>query len=173
MIPIFPVGPLLFVPGFANLGESRRFENVANRGGSKPWQGTARFMVQFAKKPNYGVAGRFAVCQLTNRTMVVWCGPCKPPWFVEPWSTLALVHIDFIIVRTSSVVETVGDTNVEMVNPMKSDVMAPAWFCQMYFEQQKEIEYLGNVILEHQRQDQNTQHITPDICAAHKLALHL
>ena len=35
---------------------------VRNRGSSKPWRGTALFVVRFAKKPNRGVAGRFAVC---------------------------------------------------------------------------------------------------------------
>ena len=63
-----------------NRGEPWRFE--------KPWRGTARFVVRFAKKPNRAVAGRVAVRQDTNRTMAVRCGPCEPPRFVEPWSTL-------------------------------------------------------------------------------------
>ena len=45
-------------------------------------------MVRFSKKPNCAVAGRFAVRQDRNRTVAVRCGPCEPPWFVEPWSTL-------------------------------------------------------------------------------------
>ena len=65
----------------ANRGEPWRFE--------KPWRGTARFVVRFAKKPNRAVVGRFAVRQDTNRTVAVRCGPCEPPRFVEPWSTLA------------------------------------------------------------------------------------
>ena len=67
----------------ANRGELWRFE--------KPWRGTARFVVRFAKKPNRAVSGRFAVRQDTNRTAAVWCGPCEPPWFVEPWSTLGFI----------------------------------------------------------------------------------
>jgi len=68
---------------------------VANRGGpwrfEKPWRGTARFVVRFAKKPNRAVAGRFAVRQDANRTVAVRCGPCEPPRFVEPWSTLRIL----------------------------------------------------------------------------------
>ena len=41
----------------------------------------------------------------------------------------------------------------------------------MYSELQKEIEHLGNVILEIQRQEQNPRHLAPDICAAYELAL--
>ena len=42
----------------------------ANRGGSKPWRGTARIVVRFAKKPNRAVAGRFAVCgTVVNTTL--------------------------------------------------------------------------------------------------------
>ena len=41
----------------------------------------------------------------------------------------------------------------------------------MYSELQKEIEYMGNDILEIQRKEQNPRHIAPDICAAYQLAL--
>ena len=60
----------------------------------------------------------------------------------------ALSLRDFTIVRTSSALQTVGDTDVEMVTPEKRIVTAPAWLSFMYSELQKEIEYLGNVILE-------------------------
>ena len=46
-----------------------------------------------------------------------------------------------------------GDTDVEMVTPEKRIVTAPAWLSFMYSELQKEIEYIGNVILEIQRQE--------------------
>ena len=59
-----------------------------NGGGSKPWRGTAQFVVRFAKKPNCAVAGRFAVCQGTNRTVAVRCGPCALLRILEPWSIL-------------------------------------------------------------------------------------
>ena len=42
----------------------------------------------------------------------------------------------------------------------------------MYSELQREIEYLGNVIVEIQRQEQNPRDLTPDICATYELALH-
>ena len=60
---------------------------------------------------------------------------------------------------------------MEMVTPEKRIVKAPAWLSFMYSELQKEIEYMGNVILEIQSQEQNSCHIAPDICAAYKLAL--
>ena len=73
---------------------------MANRGGAwrfeKPWRGTARFAVRFAKKPNRAVAGRFAVRQDTNRTVAVRCGPCEPPRFVELWSTLMRIYASHI-----------------------------------------------------------------------------
>ena len=59
-----------------------------------------------------------------------------------------------------------------MVTPEKRLVMAPAWLSFIYSELQREIEYLGNVIVEIQRQEPNTHHLTPDICAAYELALH-
>ena len=58
-----------------------------------------------------------------------------------------------------------------MVTPVKRIVTAPAWLSFMYAELQKEIEYMGYVILEIQRQEQNPRHIAPDICAAYELAL--
>ena len=60
---------------------------------------------------------------------------------------------------------------MEMVTPEKRIDKAPAWLFYMYSELQKEIEHLGNVILEIQRQEQNHRHLAPDICAAHILAL--
>ena len=53
----------------------------------------------------------------------------------------------------------------------KRIVTAPAWLSYMYSELQKEIEYMGNVILEIQRQEQNPRHVAPDICAAYELAV--
>ena len=82
-----------------------------------------------------------------------------------------LVLRDFTIVRTSSALQPVGDTDVEIVTAEKRVVMAPACLSFMYSELQKEIEYLGNVILELQRQEQNSWHIAPDICAPYELAL--
>ena len=59
-----------------------------------------------------------------------------------------------------------------MVNPEEHILTAPAWLSFMYSKLQKGIEYLGNVILEVQRQEQNPRHLAPDICAAYELALH-
>ena len=42
----------------------------------------------------------------------------------------------------------------------------------MYSQLQKEIEYLGNVILEIQRQERNPRYLAPDFRAAYELALH-
>ena len=83
----------------------------------------------------------------------------------------ALTLRDFTIARTSSALQPVGDTDVGMVTPGKRIVTAPAWLSFMYAELQKEIEYMGNVILEIQRQEQNPRHITADICAAYELTL--
>ena len=41
-------------------------QTVANHGVSKPWRGTALFVVRFAKKLNRAVAGQGAVRQDTN-----------------------------------------------------------------------------------------------------------
>ena len=84
----------------------------------------------------------------------------------------ALILRNFTIVRTSSALQPVGDTDVEMVTPQKRLVTAPAWLSFLYSELQREIEYLGNVIIEIQRQEQNPCHLAPDICAAYELALH-
>ena len=65
----------------------------------------------------------------------------------------ALALRDFTIACTSSALQPVGDTDVEMVTPGKRIVTAPAWLSYMYSELQKEIEYMGNVILEIQRQE--------------------
>ena len=59
-----------------------------------------------------------------------------------------------------------------MVTPEKRVVTAPAWLSFMYSELQREIEYLGNVIVEIQGQEQNPRHLAPDISAAYELALH-
>ena len=59
-----------------------------------------------------------------------------------------------------------------MDTPEKRVVTVPAWLTFMYYELQKEIEYLGNVILEFQRQEQNLRHLTPDNCATHRLVLN-
>ena len=83
----------------------------------------------------------------------------------------ALTLRDFTIARTSEALQPVGDTDVEMVTPEKRIVTAPAWLSYMYSELQKEIEYMGNVILEIQRQELNPRHIALDICAAYELAL--
>ena len=72
----------------------------------------------------------------------------------------------FTITRTSSALQPVRDTDVEMVTPEKRIVMAPAWHSFMYSELENEIEYLGTVILQIQRQEQNARHLAPDICAA-------
>ena len=83
----------------------------------------------------------------------------------------ALTLRDFTIARTSSALQPVGDTDVEMVTPEKRIITASAWLSFMYAEVQKEIEYMGNVILEIQRQEQNPRYSAPDICAAYELAL--
>ena len=41
----------------------------------------------------------------------------------------------------------------------------------MYSELQREIEHLGNIILELQREEQNPHHIAQNICDAYELAL--
>ena len=79
---------------------------------------------------------------------------------------------DFTIVRTSSAPQPVRDTDVEMVTREKRVVTAPAWLSFMYSELQREIEYLGNVIVEIQRQEQNLRHRAPNICADYEIALH-
>ena len=84
----------------------------------------------------------------------------------------AIALCDFTITRTSSALQPVRDMDVEMVTPEKRLVTAPAWLSFMYSELQKEIVYLGNVILQIQRQEQNPRHLTPDICATYELALH-
>ena len=84
----------------------------------------------------------------------------------------ALSLRDFTIVRTSSALQPVGDMDVEIVTPEKRVVTAPAWLSFMYSELQREIEYLGNVIIEIQRQEQNPRHLALDICAAYEFALH-
>ena len=60
----------------------------------------------------------------------------------------AIALCDCTITRTCSALQPVGDMDVEMVTPEKRIVTAPAWLSFMYSELQKEIEYLGNVILE-------------------------
>ena len=52
----------------------------------------------------------------------------------------AIALRDFTITRTSSALQPVGDTDVEMVTPEKRIVTAPAWLSFMYAELQKEIE---------------------------------
>ena len=100
----------------ANRGGSKLWRTVAvpNHGGSKPWRGTARFVVRFAKKPNHGVARRFAVCQDTNRTVAVRCGPCKPPRFVEPWSTLAISLSKFYLFVSDNSIAFTQPTNTSI-----------------------------------------------------------
>ena len=83
----------------------------------------------------------------------------------------ALALRDFTIACTSSALQLVGDTDVEMVTPEKRIVKAPAWLSYMYSELHREIEHLGNIILELQRQEQNPRHIAPNICDAYELAL--
>ena len=76
----------------------------------------------------------------------------------------ALTLRDFTIARTSSALQPVGDTDVEMVTPEKRIVKAPAFLSYMYFELHREIEHLGNIILELQRQERNPRHIALNIC---------
>ena len=83
---------------------------------------------------------------------------------------IALRH--FTNTRTSSALRPVGDTDVEMVTPEKRIGTAPAWLSFVYFELQKEIQHLGNGILEIERQEQNPRLLAPNICAAYELALH-
>ena len=61
---------------------------------------------------------------------------------------------------------------MEMVTPEKRIVTAPMWHLFLSSELQKEIEYLGNVILVIQRQEQNSPHLAPDIYAAFEPAVH-
>ena len=84
----------------------------------------------------------------------------------------ALTLRDFTIVRTSSALQPVGDTDVEMVTPEERVVTALVWLSFMYSELQREIQYWGNVIIEIQRQEQNLRHLARDICAAYELGLH-
>ena len=65
----------------------------------------------------------------------------------------ALSLRDFTVVQTSSALQPMGDTDVEMVTPEKIVVTAPAWLSFMYSELQIEIKYLGNVIVEIQKQE--------------------
>ena len=60
---------------------------------------------------------------------------------------------------------------METVTPEKRIVTVPAWLSYLYSELQYDIKYMGNIILEIQRQEQNPRHIAPDHCAAYKLAL--
>ena len=84
----------------------------------------------------------------------------------------ALALSNFTIALTSSALQPVGDKDVEMVSREKSIVTVPAWLLFMYSELQKEIECLGNDILEIQRQELHPRHLTPNICTAYELALH-
>ena len=59
---------------------------------------------------------------------------------------------------------------MEMVTLETHIVTAPAWLSLMYSKLQKEIQYMGNIVLEIQKQEQNPQQIAPDICAAYELA---
>ena len=79
----------------------------------------------------------------------------------------ALALRDITIACTSSALQPCRDTDVEMVTPEKHIVTSPVWLSFVYYELQKEIKHLGNVILEIQRQKQNPHHLTPDICAAY------
>ena len=87
----------------------------------------------------------------------------------QPSQALALRK--FTIARTSSALQPVGDMDVEMVTPEKRIVKAPAWLSYMYSELQREIEYLGSIILKLLKQEQNLCHIAPNICNAYELAL--
>ena len=83
----------------------------------------------------------------------------------------ALTLHDITIAHTSSALQPVGDTDIEMVTPEKCIVKASAWLFYMYSELQREIVHLGNIILELRRQEQNPRHIAPNICDANELAL--
>ena len=58
-----------------------------------------------------------------------------------------------------------------MVTREKPIVKALTWLSYMYSELQREIEHLGNIILELQRQEQNPRHIAQNDCDAYELAL--
>ena len=59
-----------------------------------------------------------------------------------------------------------------MVTPAKCLVIARTWLLGMYSDIDQEIVYLGNIILDIQRQDQNPHQLTSDISADFELALH-
>ena len=83
----------------------------------------------------------------------------------------ALQLRDLTIARTSTGLQPVGYTDVEIITPEKRIFTASVWLSYMYSELQKEIEYMGSVILEIRRQEQNPRQIAPDVCAAYQLAL--
>ena len=59
----------------------------------------------------------------------------------------ALALGDFIIARTSSALQPVGNKDMERVTPEKHIFKAPAWLSYMYSKLQREIEHFGNIIL--------------------------
>ena len=61
---------------------------------------------------------------------------------------------------------------MEMVTSEKRVVTATAWLSFMYSELHREIEYLGNLIVEIQSEEQNPRHLALDICVADGLTLH-
>ena len=63
----------------------------------------------------------------------------------------ALTLHDFTIACTSAALQPGGDTDNEMVTLEKRIVKDPAWLFYIYSELQREIEHLGNIILELQR----------------------
>ena len=83
----------------------------------------------------------------------------------------ALAVRNFTIAHTSSALQPVGDTDVEMVTPEKRIVKGPSWLSHMYSKLQREIEHLGNIIHELQRREENPRYIAPNICDAYELAL--
>ena len=70
----------------------------------------------------------------------------------------ALTLRDFTMARTSSALQAVGDTDVEKFTPEKHIVKAPAWLSYMYSELHREIEHLGNIILELQTGTEPSSH---------------
>ena len=79
------------------------------------------------------------------------CGDLFPGKSGKQSQALTLCY--FTIARTSSALQPVGDTDMEMVTPEKCIITAPAWLSCVYSELQKEIEYMANVILEIQREE--------------------
>ena len=64
--------------------------------------------------------------------------------------TQALALHDFTIARTSSALQPVGDTDVEMVTPEKRIVTAPAWLSYIVMAEAQPITRPPRALIEHQ-----------------------